>query len=102
MVITCMAHRHNFRCIDKPLAMTIPAPRGAWQTVCPAGLATVLLTALAPPSDPSQAGVADLAARAGLSRTWGDCFGYFTLATGAADVMVDTGLPKASPAVSPQ
>jgi myo-inositol-1(or 4)-monophosphatase len=27
-----------------------------------------------------------------LYRTWGDCFGYFALATGAADVMLDPTL----------
>lgn len=30
-----------------------------------------------------------LASRAGVARTWGDCYGYLLLATGRADVMVD-------------
>lgn len=30
--------------------------------------------------------------RARLYRTWGDCFGYFALATGGADVMIDPSL----------
>lgn len=30
-----------------------------------------------------------LASRAGLVRTWGDCYGYLLLATGRADVMID-------------
>lgn len=30
-----------------------------------------------------------LTARARLYRTWGDCFGYFAVATGGADVMLD-------------
>ena len=30
-----------------------------------------------------------LAARAAVSRTWGDCFGYLLVATGRAEVMVD-------------
>ncbi|HEY8165236.1 MAG TPA: inositol monophosphatase family protein [Gemmatimonadaceae bacterium] len=30
-----------------------------------------------------------LAARAGMSRTWGDCVGYLLVATGRAEVMVD-------------
>jgi myo-inositol-1(or 4)-monophosphatase len=30
--------------------------------------------------------------QAKLYRTWGDCFGYFALATGAADVMLDPSL----------
>ena len=33
-----------------------------------------------------------LVRRAKLYRTWGDCFGYFALATGAADVMLDPSL----------
>lgn len=37
-------------------------------------------------------GVANLARRARLYRTWGDCFGYFALATGGADVMLDPTL----------
>jgi histidinol phosphatase-like enzyme (inositol monophosphatase family) len=31
----------------------------------------------------------DLAARAAVSRTWGDCYGYLLVATGRAEVMVD-------------
>ena len=30
-----------------------------------------------------------LAERSGLSRTWGDCYGYVLVATGRAEVMVD-------------
>lgn len=37
-------------------------------------------------------GVAALVRRARLYRTWGDCFGYFALATGGADVMLDPSL----------
>jgi len=33
-----------------------------------------------------------IAKRAKLYRTWGDCFGYFALATGAADLMLDPRL----------
>jgi myo-inositol-1(or 4)-monophosphatase len=38
------------------------------------------------------AGVAAIVRRARLYRTWGDCFGYFSLATGGADVMLDPTL----------
>ena len=31
----------------------------------------------------------ELAGRAGITRTWGDCFGYLLVATGRAEVMVD-------------
>ena len=27
-----------------------------------------------------------------LYRTWGDCFGYFSVATGGADIMIDPDL----------
>jgi fructose-1,6-bisphosphatase/inositol monophosphatase family enzyme len=35
---------------------------------------------------------AALIRRARLYRTWGDCFGYFALASGGADVMLDPSL----------
>lgn len=38
------------------------------------------------------AAAAELIRRAKLYRTWGDCFGYFALATGGADVMLDPTL----------
>ncbi len=37
-------------------------------------------------------GIAALVRQARLYRTWGDCFGYFALATGGADVMLDPSL----------
>ncbi len=36
--------------------------------------------------------VESLVRRARLYRTWGDCFGYFALATGGADIMIDPTL----------
>ncbi len=41
---------------------------------------------------PNAARIEQLVARARLYRTWGDCFGYFALATGGADVMLDPTL----------
>lgn len=38
------------------------------------------------------ANVERIVQRAKLYRTWGDCFGYFALATGGADVMLDAHL----------
>ena len=38
------------------------------------------------------AGIEAVARAAGMYRTWGDCFGYFSLATGGADVMLDPHL----------
>jgi len=34
-------------------------------------------------------GLARLASRCGLSRAWGDCYGYLMVATGRADIMLD-------------
>ena len=36
--------------------------------------------------------IEEIVRRAKLYRTWGDCFGYFALATGAADLMLDPRL----------
>jgi histidinol phosphatase-like enzyme (inositol monophosphatase family) len=36
--------------------------------------------------------IEDVIKRAKMYRTWGDCFGYFALATGAADLMLDPKL----------
>jgi histidinol phosphatase-like enzyme (inositol monophosphatase family) len=57
--------------------------------------ATVLLTSLPGLGEqvaPRLQHVPALLARARLARTWGDCFGYFALATGGADVMLDPKL----------
>jgi histidinol phosphatase-like enzyme (inositol monophosphatase family) len=52
--------------------------------------ATVLTTNERFPRDPVQrAGWIELAGRAGLSRSWGDCYGYLLVSTGRAEVMVD-------------
>ncbi len=41
---------------------------------------------------PQSARIEAVVERAKLYRTWGDCFGYFALATGAADLMLDPKL----------
>ena len=52
--------------------------------------ATVLTTDERFPRDPAQrAGWLELAGRAGVSRSWGDCYGYLLVSTGRAEVMVD-------------
>jgi histidinol phosphatase-like enzyme (inositol monophosphatase family) len=52
--------------------------------------ATVLTTdERFPKSGARRDGWRDLAARASISRTWGDCFGYLLVATGRAEAMVD-------------
>jgi histidinol-phosphatase len=52
--------------------------------------ATVLTTDERFPRDVAQrAGWLELASRAGVSRSWGDCYGYLLVSTGRAEVMVD-------------
>jgi len=59
----------------------------------PLSQATVLTTTPAgSPEQGADARVARVTAAAGMSRTWGDCFGYFALATGGADAMIDPQL----------
>ena len=41
---------------------------------------------------PGGSAIETLIRRAKLYRTWGDCFGYFAVATGGADVMLDPAL----------
>jgi myo-inositol-1(or 4)-monophosphatase len=57
--------------------------------------ATVLLTSLPDIGEqkaPNAQRIAGVLRQAKLARTWGDCFGYFAIATGAADVMLDPRL----------
>jgi histidinol phosphatase-like enzyme (inositol monophosphatase family) len=52
--------------------------------------ATVLTTDERFRHDPAQrAGWLELAGRASVSRSWGDCYGYLLVSTGRAEVMVD-------------
>jgi histidinol phosphatase-like enzyme (inositol monophosphatase family) len=52
--------------------------------------ATVLVTDVHNfPTSERRAGWEALSAQAGVSRGWGDCYGYLLVATGRADVMVD-------------
>jgi histidinol-phosphatase len=59
------------------------------------GAATVLLTSALRPAGKSAeygeapAGWNELASRAAMVRTWGDCYGHALVATGRAEVMVD-------------
>jgi len=66
--------------------VAVRAPRPLAQATV---LATSLPGAREPGSDPS---VTRVLQRAALARTWGDCFGYFALATGGADAMLDPTL----------
>jgi histidinol phosphatase-like enzyme (inositol monophosphatase family) len=55
--------------------------------------ATVLSSSSWVGSEQAEAGSIEAVARAArMYRTWGDCFGYFCLATGGADVMLDPQL----------
>jgi histidinol phosphatase-like enzyme (inositol monophosphatase family) len=51
--------------------------------------ATVSLTSYARVYARDPRGFAELCARAGLTRAWGDCYGYLMVASGRADVMLD-------------
>jgi myo-inositol-1(or 4)-monophosphatase len=67
-------------------AARVRAPR-------PLARATVLTST--PPAAAEQGSVLETAkvtGSAALTRTWGDCFGYFSLATGGADAMLDPQL----------
>ncbi len=55
--------------------------------------ATLLATSHWSTGEPAgDAAMEPLIRRARLYRTWGDCFGYFALATGGADIMLDPTL----------
>jgi myo-inositol-1(or 4)-monophosphatase len=59
----------------------------------PLAQSTVLTSS--PPGSAEQGSVGatrDVTQRAALVRTWGDCFGYFSVATGGADAMLDPQL----------
>ncbi len=59
----------------------------------PLSQATVLTTSPAGSAEQgADPGVARVVERAALARTWGDCFGYFSVATGGADAMLDPRL----------
>jgi histidinol-phosphatase len=51
--------------------------------------ATFTMTSLTRMVQGRAQGVAKLAAACGLTRAWGDCYGYMMVATGRADIMVD-------------
>jgi histidinol-phosphatase len=79
--------------------IVVAAPgQGCWwngapcrvSSVASIGKATVLTTDdRFPTNEDRREGWRDLAARAAVSRTWGDCYGYLLVATGRAEVMVD-------------
>jgi fructose-1,6-bisphosphatase/inositol monophosphatase family enzyme len=62
-------------------------------TVASLDQATVLTTDERMPDRPTErAGWERIAARAGVSRSWGDCYGYLLVATGRAEMMCDAVL----------
>jgi histidinol-phosphatase len=82
--------------VDEMVAAAVG--RGCWwngvrcavSTVGDLGKSTALTTDdLFPQNAERRARWADLAGRAGVARTWGDCYGYLLVATGRAEVMVD-------------
>ena len=64
--------------------------RAAVSAVSDLALATALVTDDRFPDNPARAAQWNaLAARVGIARTWGDCYGYLLVATGRAEIMVD-------------
>mgnify|MGYP006364136183 FL=1 len=51
--------------------------------------ATITMTSFSRMLRGRSAGVARLVQECGLTRAWGDCYGYLMVATGRADVMLD-------------
>jgi len=51
--------------------------------------ATLSMTSYARTAATKPRGYADLVARCGLARAWGDCYGYLMVAAGRADIMLD-------------
>jgi myo-inositol-1(or 4)-monophosphatase len=100
-VLGCIAHpAANVSVIGHAGNATLMASDGSTRSVCmrPCSRledATVLLTSMPDIGEQKAANTARIGAvlkRAKLVRTWGDCFGYFALATGGADVMLDPQL----------
>ncbi|MBI3790675.1 MAG: histidinol-phosphatase [Gemmatimonadetes bacterium] len=86
-------------CVDELVVAGLGA--GAWwngarchvSAVDDLGRATVLTTDERMADDPAKrAGWTRLTGRAGVVRSWGDCYGYVLLATGRAEVMVDPAM----------
>ena len=83
------------------LGETVAAARGEgchWRgqrarvsNVSKLGASLCLATELRPEDDPARsAALGRLATAVGAVRTWGDCYGYALVATGRADIMVDS------------
>ncbi len=100
-VLGCIAHpAANVSVIGHAGGAQLHAEDGSSRAVrlreCAAlGDATVLLTSfpnIGEQQAPGTQRIGEILRRAKLARTWGDCFGYFAIATGAADVMLDPKL----------
>jgi myo-inositol-1(or 4)-monophosphatase len=84
--LALIGHRQQtrlYRSDGRQRAVRVRGPRSLAQ-------ATVLSTTPAGSAEQgAHPALARIQQRAALARTWGDCFGYFSLATGGADVMLD-------------
>jgi myo-inositol-1(or 4)-monophosphatase len=81
-----IGHRRQtrlYRSDGSQRAVRVRAPRALAQATV---LSTTTGASAEQGADPALARIQQDAA---LARTWGDCFGYFSLATGGADVMLD-------------
>ncbi len=95
-VLGCIAHAAaGMALIGHAGATTLyrrDGSQGTAQVRAARSLARATVLTSSPPGSAEQGSVAATARvteRAALARTWGDCFGYFSLATGGADAMLD-------------
>jgi myo-inositol-1(or 4)-monophosphatase len=98
-VLGCIAHAAaGMALIGHGGATTLYRRDGGQRTVrvrAPRPLSQSTVLTSSPPGSAEQGSVAatvKVAGSAALARTWGDCFGYFALATGGADAMLDPQL----------
>jgi myo-inositol-1(or 4)-monophosphatase len=98
-VLGCIAHpAAGFTLIGHRESSTLFLPDGSQRPARvrahrPLARSTVLFTSMPWSAEQGPDERAERVGRAaGMSRTWGDCFGYFAIATGGADAMVDPRL----------
>jgi len=98
-VLGCIAHAAaGVALIGHGRASTLYRRDGSQQPArvrAPRPLAQSTVLTSSPPGSAEQgsvAGTVQVTSGAALARTWGDCFGYFSLATGGADAMLDPQL----------
>ncbi len=87
--VALMGHRDETRLYTSDGSERVVRVRACAQVQDATVLSSSSWTSHEQRSAPHVARIEGLARRAKLYRTWGDCFGYFALATAGADVMLD-------------